>query len=191
MASTSSGSYLISKTAVAAAQASYFIKPPVIEKPPPLPEPDWSLLRLENNVQYLSRAQLEDQQEKLTNRSQAQLIVQGIGLTKLMESLEVKEKKKTTDRSTLFPGGNGRVLTNSDFIKAMEDWRQMQVDEEEGRRQRQAARAEKRKRRCLRISGNGSNWHTRRPWMTGMWNVHDLQQTESQRKISPSGPYAL
>jgi DDE superfamily endonuclease len=161
MASTSSGSYLVSKTAVAAAQASYFVKPPVIEKPPPLPEPDWSLLRPESDVQHLSRAQLEDRQEKLLNSlraaqqqiharnlviegSQAQLIVQAMGLTKLMESLEAKEKKKTTDRSTLFPGGNGRVLTNSDFIKVMEDRRQMRADEEEGRRQRQVARAEKR-----------------------------------------------
>ena len=76
--------------------------------------------------------------------SQAQLIVQGLGLAKLMESLEVKEKKKMTDHSTLFPGGNGHVLTNSDFIKAMEDQWQMQVDEEEGWRQRQAARAEMR-----------------------------------------------
>ena len=161
MASTSSGSYLISKTPVTVAQASHFVNPPVIKKPPPMPEPDWLLLTSENNIQHLSRAQLEEQQERLIKSlraahqqihaqnlmieaSQAQLIVQAMGLTKLMESLEAKEKKKTTDRSTLFPGGNGCVLTNSDFMKVVEDRRQMQVDDEEGRRQRQAARAEKR-----------------------------------------------
>jgi len=42
----------------------------VIEIPPPLPESDWSLLSLENDGQHLSQAQLENQQEKLTNSLQ-------------------------------------------------------------------------------------------------------------------------
>jgi len=67
MASTSSGTYLISKTTVATAQASYFVKPLVIKKPPPLLYPDWSFLIPENDSQHLSQAQLEDWKEKLTN----------------------------------------------------------------------------------------------------------------------------
>ena len=116
--------------------------------------------------------------------SQAQLIVQGLGLAKLMESLEVKEKKKMTDHSTLFPGGNGHVLTNSDFIKAMEDQWQMQVDEEEGWRQRQAARPEMREEKGkLNDQSQQIKQVHQRAWTMGMWNV-SYSKLESQRRNS-------
>jgi hypothetical protein len=54
MASTSSGSYLIKKTPLTAAQASQIVMTLVIEQPTPLPEPDWSLLALPDGTTHLS-----------------------------------------------------------------------------------------------------------------------------------------
>jgi hypothetical protein len=67
MASMSSGSYLITKTPLTAAQASQIVMISVIEQPTPLLEPDWSLLALPDGTTHLSQAQVEQQNEKLTN----------------------------------------------------------------------------------------------------------------------------
>jgi hypothetical protein len=160
LASTSSGSYLVTKTPLTAAQASYLVAPPVIEKPPPLPEPDWTLLEpieeshrhthehLENRIQQLTESLGHAQQQiharnLVIEANQAQLIVQGLTLTKMKESLEAKEKPKKTDNSVLFPGGNGLVLTSDEFVERMEERKRNRAEEEQNRKQRQVARAGK------------------------------------------------
>jgi hypothetical protein len=37
----------------------------------------------------------------------AQLVIQNLELTKMLQSLQAKEKKKKNDRTILFPGGFG------------------------------------------------------------------------------------
>jgi hypothetical protein len=59
-----SGSYLISHTPVTAAQATSFIHPQVIEKPPILPEPNWSYLEEPNQFSCMPQQQVI---EHLTN----------------------------------------------------------------------------------------------------------------------------
>jgi hypothetical protein len=131
LSGTASGSYLVSKTRITAAQASKIVVPPALERPPPLPSPDWSLLDSwsEENG-YRSQTQLQERIAQLTNAlkhaqqqimarnliiegAQAQLVIQGMALAKMKESVEAKENKRTSDRSHLFPGGKGLVLTGS------------------------------------------------------------------------------
>ncbi|KAI9452906.1 hypothetical protein F5148DRAFT_1152090 [Russula earlei] len=160
LASTSSGLYLVSQTHLTAAQASKLAASPVLEKPPPLPEPDWSLLETLDNNRYQTQEELKQHIDTLTTSlryarhqiharnlviegNQAQLVVQGMAIKKMKESVEARVKSKTTERSTLFPGGHALVLTNTEFIQKVEEHRRSKLDEEEGRNQRCTVRAGK------------------------------------------------
>jgi hypothetical protein len=144
------------------AQASHIIKPPVLEKPPLLPEPDWSLLdSLSDENGYQSQMQLWERIVQLTESlkhawqhitacnliiegAQAQLVVQGMALAKMKASVEAKENKKASDHTHLFPGGKGLVLTDSEFVKKLEERKRVKDDKEEGKHQQKVARVERR-----------------------------------------------
>ncbi|KAF8056593.1 hypothetical protein FPV67DRAFT_1431310 [Lyophyllum atratum] len=164
LASTASGTYLVDKTPMTASQASLLITGPVLERPLPLPEPDWSLLDLRMDEACDTRPEMMSTMDELTESlclakqqirardlviegAQAQLVVQSMTLKKMKESMEAKEKKKKTNRTTLFPGGKGVVLTDPEIVKLLEDKRQSKEDEEEGRKQRQMDRAGKKAER--------------------------------------------
>ena len=127
LGSTLSGSMLVSKVCM---MSMYKVTAPVFEAVPELPQPDWGLLYRSSSAGYQSRASLEQQNQELTeslDRSRhiirthklmeegqsAHLIIQHAHLVKLNQSLNAKENKKG-DRTTLFTGGLGRHLTDSE-----------------------------------------------------------------------------
>jgi hypothetical protein len=112
------------------------IAPPVLEGPPCVPEPDWSLIkRNERREDDQTRAELKKEVEELTESlrcahihsqaqssiiegAHAQLVVQDMYLGRLNESLNLKENKPS-DRTRLFPEGGGRLLTEDRFAEEL------------------------------------------------------------------------
>ncbi|KDQ09419.1 hypothetical protein BOTBODRAFT_117181 [Botryobasidium botryosum FD-172 SS1] len=121
-----SRSFLVSESPLLSTET---IDSPVLEGPPTLPTPDWSLL--DNNPVHQSRMDLETRNKELTESlrrakdqlaahnliiegSHAQLVVQNLYLAKLNKALHSSEQRKD-DRTRLFPDGKGRHLTASGF----------------------------------------------------------------------------
>jgi len=140
LATTSSGSLLVSKTRMTSAYTS---TAPVFEEVPELPQPNWLLLRPDPLAQasYQTQENLEQSIKELTNSlshsqdiirahelieesRQAQLVIQHAELTKLNQSLHTQENKKRDDRTILFPGGFGRHLTSVEFSRLLEEQNQ-------------------------------------------------------------------
>jgi hypothetical protein len=156
MASTSSGSLLVSKTRIT---SEYQLSSPVFEVPPELPQPDWSLLEIpcssgrnrndleeENRklTKSLRRARLQIRAHELIDEgTQAQLVVQNLTLIKMKECLHAKENRKKSDRAKLFPQGKGRVLTADDFAEEMRRSAEKRVAEAVKKDQRSVAREAK------------------------------------------------
>jgi hypothetical protein len=107
----------------------------------------------------------------------------------MKESLEAKEKRKTTDQSTLFPGRHGHVLTHPEFIKKIEAQRQTHADEEESQRQRQVVKAEKRvEKKKLEDQWQQIKWAHERAMEK--WNAECAQLTANKvpKKDLPKHP---
>ncbi|KAF9236315.1 hypothetical protein BU15DRAFT_31168, partial [Melanogaster broomeanus] len=156
MARTSSGSFLVSKDPVTSASR---IACPVLENPPAIPGPDWSLLRTPTS--QMSRAELEqyteDLQDSLHNAkhhiqsrdmiieaAHAQMIVQELFAKKQSQTLHAHENQKKTDRAKLFPEGKGCHLTEEGFMKELERLEEVKRQEKGDKAKRKAERVEKR-----------------------------------------------
>jgi hypothetical protein len=161
LGSTSSGSLLLSKTTLT---SSYKIAAPVMTKTT-LPQPDWSVLWESPAKGYQSRESMKKREEDLLkslhdarrviqDREQiseaqtAQIIIQHLELTKMIQSLEAKDTRKKSNRTVLFPGGFGRHLTAPEFVQQLEEQKkrkQIEAEEKaqrlEGREARKVAKA--------------------------------------------------
>lgn len=169
LASTSSGSLLISKTRMTSA---YQFKEPVLEAIPELPQPDWTMLtKTHDPVGYQTREMLEElnreliknlerskmiirARELIDERQSAQLIIQHTELTKLQQSLLEREKKKKNDRSILFPGGLGRHLTGEEFSHLLQE----QTERREAEAAEKAKRAEMRESQRVLKAAAEAEW---------------------------------
>ncbi|KAG1773802.1 hypothetical protein EDD22DRAFT_813817 [Suillus occidentalis] len=153
--SQTSSSFLVSKTRMSKGQS---IPAPVFEKPPVLPEPDWSLLIAKQPSEAETRdiehwktrclgleEALRRAKHQLATREQinagqnAQIIIQDLTLRKLNETLNTGDKKDT-DRVKLYPRGNGRHMTEHQFIDELKEDRAKRAEKVEVRKQRKAAR---------------------------------------------------
>ena len=106
LASTSSGSLLVSKAKLTSEAARRLIAPPVLENLPELPQPNWDLIyerilpptkedlanRCQELVESLHRAHdITVAQQVMLEGASAQLVIQHMTLEKLNESLHLKE----------------------------------------------------------------------------------------------------
>lgn len=133
LASTSSGSFLLTKAKTTHLQMSHLIKPPVLEATPShLPRPNWSILKPNIPMATMSPESLLRHSEELVDElrkaciliqaydaiiegQNAQLVVRNMGIERMSATLHAKEDAKKTDRTILFPGGKGRHLTGAEF----------------------------------------------------------------------------
>jgi hypothetical protein len=164
MASTASGSFLVTK-----AKATHLdigkLAAPVFERiPDVVREPDWDVLQRFVALPTYTRDGLEARCESLEKEladarkllgvhqaisegQNAQLIVQNLAMGKLMQSLFEKEKGKKSDRIVLFPGGKGRHLTSDEVIaqkRAMESTKAKELtDKATKKAKREEKKAEK------------------------------------------------
>ncbi|KAG6805822.1 hypothetical protein H0H92_013838 [Tricholoma furcatifolium] len=137
LSSTSSGSFLISKQPLT---SSTPIIPPIVNGPPSIPLPDWSLL---SSSTPSSRSELQKENDQLreslhlarahhhaqnmiVESSNAQLVIQNLHLVKLNGALNKKESRKKNERALLFDG-KAKVLTSDEFqagLQALADKRE-------------------------------------------------------------------
>jgi hypothetical protein len=143
--STSSGSFLLSRTQITSLHA---ITCPVFEASP-LAEPNWALIdSMELQSTYQSQSTLEEGSAQLTSALQlgqcqihihdgilegthAQMVIQKMYLDKLNVSLKGVEK---TDQTKLFPDEKGWHLTNKTFIAVLEASKMAHEGEEAAKR---------------------------------------------------------
>ncbi|KAH7908110.1 hypothetical protein BJ138DRAFT_1013419 [Hygrophoropsis aurantiaca] len=157
LASTASGSFLVSKTPVTSLSK---IPAPVLEGPPDMPNPDWSLLHTPRRPSQMSRNDLEIHASELHNSlsrakkhiqgrdaiiegTHAQLVVQNIFTMKQSQALHGKENRKETDRTKLFPEGKGRHLTSEGFMNEVDRSESARKEKLAAKEQRKSGRAEK------------------------------------------------
>ncbi|TDL17554.1 hypothetical protein BD410DRAFT_689367, partial [Rickenella mellea] len=157
LATTSSGSFLVSKARVTSAHK---ISAPVINRPPILPQPDWSLITAPRPGEYETKQQLLSRIEALTSGlelaqqhvtvlrainegANAQLVIQDMLGQKQNESLYSAENKKKTDRTKLFPEGKGRHLTDEKFIRELQAGEKAKTDNAAAKAKRRVDRAAK------------------------------------------------
>ena len=161
LASTSSGSMLITRSRVTHLDMAKFITPPITEQvPPQLKAPDWTLLQHTDPLSSLTRAQLEahvtaleeslERSKKVTLAQQviieganAQLVVQNLTMDKINQTLHEKEKTKRSDRAILFPGGKGRHLTDPELIQKKRELEEEKKREEAEKERRKTVKDDK------------------------------------------------
>ncbi len=153
LAASSSGSFLVSNAVITSSQ---HIASPVLERPPPLREPDWDLLHVSRgSLASATKSQLEARCDKLTNElalsrqhvqvgrsiiqsANAQLLVQNLFCKKLNVALKINEGKKRTSKKTkIINDGRGRVMTKESTVQALEAQeaeRQAEIEEKERKR---------------------------------------------------------
>ncbi|KAI0080813.1 hypothetical protein K474DRAFT_1566496, partial [Panus rudis PR-1116 ss-1] len=159
LASTASGSFLVTRKPCTSAD-----KPPtvVLEGPPGIPEPDWSLTRRKHfNIGLMTRKELwEDHlrtleslklakqhvqaRDGIIEGAQAQLVVQDIYANKINKALYAKETKQKPDRARLFIEGKGRYATEAQFAEEMKRSQREREEEEGAKSRRRVQRLEKR-----------------------------------------------
>jgi len=163
MAASKSAAFLVGTSKITSAQT---IAPPVLEGPPPVLTPDWSLIKSPSHLQEKSRRGLENEikalteslrlahihhhaQQSVIEAAHAQLIVQDMFAIKLNEALNVKEKEreKEDDRTKLFPEGKGRHLTDKEFIDQREQVARDKEAQIVARTAKQKARSAKKSRK--------------------------------------------
>ena len=145
-----SGSFLVSRSLL---NSTHRIAAPVLEGPPSIPNPDWSLLQSTSTTGYQSKSQLEARIDALTTNlalaqqhihardgiiegAQAQLVIQDFLGEKQREALYAKENKKQKDKTALFPKGKGRHMTDVQFITELEQDDASRADELAAKTQR-------------------------------------------------------
>ncbi|KAF8141044.1 hypothetical protein K438DRAFT_1518798, partial [Mycena galopus ATCC 62051] len=164
MASTLSGSFLVTK-----AKATHLdigkLAAPVFERVPDyLREPDWSTLQRPTTLPIYTCGGLEARCESLEQElrdarnmlrahegisegQNAQIIVQNMTMGKLKQALFEKEAGKKSDHTVLFPGGKGRHLTSDEVIaqkRALENAKAKEAaDKVTKQTKREAKKAEK------------------------------------------------
>jgi hypothetical protein len=159
LASTSSGSFLVSKSPIT---SQHSIPAPVLEDPPTVPMLTWSLLdrmaaplayqtrdelvlRIHNLTSNLDCARQQVQaQERIIEATHAQMVLQNIFVEKQSQVLNAKETRKENDRTKLFPDGKGRWLTDKRFIEELERDAARRQQKKTAKEDRTAARARKR-----------------------------------------------
>lgn len=149
LAESSTGSFLVSDSKITSSQ---IIPPPVLEGTANLIHPDWTLIEQQNQsrnkdemqahidtlTESLKRARvLIAVKDSIIEGTQAQLVIQNLHLKKQNETIHAKESNKEDDRTKLFPGGRGRLLTGDEFHEE-------QVDAE---KQRKARAVEKKRKK--------------------------------------------
>lgn len=156
LASTSSGSFLLSKRTV----TSHDVLPaPVLRTVTALPDIDWSVLHLPNYpspassteelrtyiATLLSTVRLAHQhikaRDSIIEGNNAQMVLQALHLTRQNEALYAKETKKDADRTKVFVDGKGRWLTDTEFVEALQvdgEKRRAEVAAKEGRKEERA-----------------------------------------------------
>ncbi|KAJ7191661.1 hypothetical protein GGX14DRAFT_380935 [Mycena pura] len=164
LASTSSGSFLVTKAKATHLELDRMGAPVFEGIPEQLRVPDWGLTKRSADLKNYSRSGLESYCESLEGEfgdarkllrayelisegQNAQLVVQNLAMGKLKVALFEKEGSKKSDRRILFPGGKGRHLTAPEVIaqkREMENARKQEDDEREVKKaKREARKAEK------------------------------------------------
>lgn len=136
LASSSSCSYLISKEPVTSETR---IIQPVFERPPIVPEPDWSLIQRGAVEGWSSKERMASKIDELTRSLKAarnqikarEAVIEGANATivvldltsqRFRAALAVKEKEsaKEKNKAKIFVGGKGRVVTDAVFVEELE-----------------------------------------------------------------------
>ena len=156
LSSTSSGSFLVSKTPLT---SSTPIAAPVLEAVPPLPRPDWSLaygapaaacqtLQKENELlkKHLQQAHtLSRVQDSIIEGSSATMVVQNLHLCKLNGTLYGQETEKISRRTLIIDSSKGQVYSNDaihEGIFAQEERKKALAAEKRSRADGRAAKKE-------------------------------------------------
>lgn len=135
---------------------------PVLESAPSsLPQPNFNLVDSAEDLDQLSRDELEDHIKSLTHNlslakrhiqvhkgineaANAQLVMQHMHAEKLQVALLEKPKKRTDDRrSIIFGDGKGRVVTSLEVVSELEKLEEELKKKEVEKLQRQSAREAK------------------------------------------------
>ncbi|KAF8160510.1 hypothetical protein BJ912DRAFT_891218 [Pholiota molesta] len=155
LASTSSGSFLVSKTPLTSATP---ILDPVLEDLPHLPQPDWSLaskipfhgqnLEEENRMlrQNLQQAHtLFCAQSGIIEGANATMVVQNMHLRKLNGALYGKENDKVSNRTLIIDASKGQVFSSDEIrngLSAQEEKKRALDAEKKSKVERRAAKKE-------------------------------------------------
>jgi hypothetical protein len=183
------------------------IPPPVLERVPVLPEPNWSLLQEHSPLASLPRAALEETIIELTEslrRSQkiivaheliqegqnSQLVIQAAYLDKLNQSLNTKEKMAQDDRTKIFPGGKGRHLTDLGLIDEIrKDEQRRRRRRRKRRKGRQPEKWRRQQRMQWKLSGKGCWKAMKQEWRVGKWSVQPLLLSVFQNPDTRKSPH--
>lgn len=189
LASIEEGSWLVSKAKMTSSHLR-LIGSPRLERLPPLPAVNWSVLdhpmpplshRTRNDMQdeILSlREQLGNARTHLKYQSliiesdQSQLVVQNLALNKQNEALYAKENAPEKDRTRIHEDGLGLILTSE---KVMDQIRQRELEKKEAEAKK-LRRASKRNRRRDAKEEQAKRWkriqeeHSRK---LGEWQVEE------------------
>ncbi|PCH44369.1 hypothetical protein WOLCODRAFT_76702 [Wolfiporia cocos MD-104 SS10] len=159
IATTTSGSFLLSKTPISAVHR---IAPPVLERMPThLPDPDWRVLQQPSGSGQQSCTEMQEKIDQLTENlrlahehihtrdaiiegAHAQLVIQDMYGAKLNQALYAKEHQLENDHTKLFPEGKGRHLTNSGFIKELDRVDEVRRKNLEAKNQHKMAKQQRR-----------------------------------------------
>ncbi|KAJ7284782.1 hypothetical protein C8J57DRAFT_1052343 [Mycena rebaudengoi] len=151
IASTSSGSFLVSQAPVTSASA---LPPPVLEGPPALAAPDWMQLEVSDaDLDSMNKSQLIEAARQMRDNlglarqhniagqgiiesAHATIVLQNIFVEKQSQALNQKENKKKSKRTKLSMNGMGRHLTAPEWIEKV-----AQADRE--RKEEAAAKAQR------------------------------------------------
>lgn len=123
-------------------------------------EPDWDLFQRSRPLSSYSHAELEKKcttlaeslrrakrimacQNLINEGQNAQLIIQNMGMEAMVRTMYEKEKPKQTERTALFPDGNGRHLTAPEFVELKRRQEDDKKKEEEEKKKRKEARVNK------------------------------------------------
>ena len=156
-----SASFLVEKKPVMVDKIKQIVVAPVLEHVPQgFEEPDWELLQGSRPMTSYTRAELEERctalaeslrhaekiagcQNLINEGQNAQLIIQNMAMEAMVRTLHEKEKPKQTERSALFPDGNGRHLTAPEFVELKRKQEDDKKKEEEAKKKRKEARVNK------------------------------------------------
>ncbi|KZP05768.1 hypothetical protein FIBSPDRAFT_765389 [Athelia psychrophila] len=150
LADSSTGSFLVSDGKISSSDP---IAPPVLEGTANIVQPNWTLIEQQHQTRTKDEMQahidalteslkqariLIAAKDSIIEGAQAQLVIQNLHLKKQNETLHAKETAKEDDRTKLFPGGRGRLLTGDEFHEE-------QVNAE---KQKRAKEAEKKRKKA-------------------------------------------
>ncbi|PPQ74014.1 hypothetical protein CVT25_006178 [Psilocybe cyanescens] len=82
-------------------------------------------------------------QELILEGQGAQLVIQNMGMEQMNLTLHAKERRNQSDRTVLFPGGQGRHLTNPELIAEKRRLENEKKEKELAKERRKAAKANK------------------------------------------------